>query len=253
MNPTGRFSSRASDYVKYRPSYPPDVVRLLASECGLRPDSTVADIGCGTGFLAELFLKFGCRVIGVEPNREMREAGENFLAEYPRFQSREGRAEHTGLPDQCADLVAVAQAFHWFDQDATRAEFLRIARPPRHVTLIWNERVVPDEGFLRGYENLLRRHAPEYILVDGMRTSRESITNFFGGSGWKQASFDNRQVLDHDGLYGRLMSSSYAPQEDSAGYPAMIEELDRLFREYQEDGRVAILYRTDVYYGTLED
>ncbi len=50
---TRRFSSRVDNYVKYRPSYPPEVVGLLAAECGLTPGALVADIGAGTGLLAE--------------------------------------------------------------------------------------------------------------------------------------------------------------------------------------------------------
>ncbi|HEX8116661.1 MAG TPA: methyltransferase domain-containing protein, partial [Pyrinomonadaceae bacterium] len=74
-DPTARFSTRVADYIKYRPGYPPAVLRLLERECGLGPDSVVADVGSGTGLLSELFLKNGNRVYGVEPNREMREAG----------------------------------------------------------------------------------------------------------------------------------------------------------------------------------
>src|SRR5215208_4658024 len=59
---TRRFSSRVDNYVKYRPSYPPEVVALLVAECGLTPDALVADVGSGTGLLAELFLKHGNHV-----------------------------------------------------------------------------------------------------------------------------------------------------------------------------------------------
>ena len=66
------------NYIKYRPGYPSAVIDTLASECGLTEKSIVADIGSGTGILSELFLKHGNPVFGVEPNREMREAGERF-------------------------------------------------------------------------------------------------------------------------------------------------------------------------------
>src|SRR5690349_10735071 len=91
-NPTSRFSSRVENYIKYRPSYPPAVGDLLQSECGLHAASRVADIGSGTGLLAKLLLKRGCQVFGVEPNREMREAGERLLSVYTNFTSVEGTA-----------------------------------------------------------------------------------------------------------------------------------------------------------------
>src|SRR4051812_26588364 len=104
-NPTRRFSSRVENYVKYRPSYPAEVVELLAAECGLTPTALVADVGSGTGLLAELFLKNGNHVFGVEPNREMREAGERLLGSYANFTSVNGTAEATTLPDRSVDMI----------------------------------------------------------------------------------------------------------------------------------------------------
>src|SRR6201999_3155160 len=104
-DPKARFSDRVDDYIKYRPRYGREVVEALASACGLEPRHLIADVGCGTGFSAEPFLQNGNRVIGVEPNREMREAGESYLANYPKFEMREGSAESTGLPDASVDFV----------------------------------------------------------------------------------------------------------------------------------------------------
>ena len=84
-NPTQRFSSRVENYVRYRPGYPQAVLDLLKSECGLTPDSVVADIASGTGIFSRLLLENGNQVFGVEPNSAMRSAGEEFLAGYPRL------------------------------------------------------------------------------------------------------------------------------------------------------------------------
>src|SRR5215472_7865132 len=108
-DPTQRFSSRVDDYVRYRPTYPSEVINLLRQECGLTPDTTIADIASGTGIFTRLLLDNGNRVYGVEPNVAMRHAGEEFLASYSRFSSRDGTAEATTLPDQSVDLVTAAQ------------------------------------------------------------------------------------------------------------------------------------------------
>jgi SAM-dependent methyltransferase len=86
-NPTQRFSSRVDNYVRYRPGYPPEVLDLLKQESGLRSESVVADIAFGTGIFTRMLLENGNRVFGVEPNAEMRRAGEEFLRSYPRFSS----------------------------------------------------------------------------------------------------------------------------------------------------------------------
>jgi SAM-dependent methyltransferase len=250
LNPTGRFSSRVDDYSRYRPSYPAEIIALLERECGLNTNSTVADVGSGTGLLSKLFLDYGCSVIGIEPNREMREAGDRCLAQYPKFTGREARAEQTGLADSSVDLVTAGQAFHWFDAAAARKEFERILRPPKWVALIWNDREVTG-GFLNGYEQLLHRYAPDYAQVDHRQIGPEKIGEFFGHREWKLATFGNIQEFDSAGVLGRLRSSSYAPHPGDAAFEPMMAELMTLFETHQQNERVAFLYRTNVYHGTL--
>src|SRR5437660_10322450 len=120
---TERFSSRVENYMRYRPRYPAELVGFLAEQCGLRADSVIADVGSGTGFLSELLLQYGNQVFGIEPNKEMREAGERLLANYPRFTSLAATAEATTLADQSVDFVTAGQAFHWFNRESCRREF----------------------------------------------------------------------------------------------------------------------------------
>jgi ubiquinone/menaquinone biosynthesis C-methylase UbiE len=129
IDSTKRFSSRVENYIKYRPGYPPAMLDLLKEKCGLTGGSMVADIGSGTGILTELFLRNGNQVIGVEPNREMREAAERLLGKDPKFTSVSGTAESTTLKDQSVDFIAASQAFHWFDREQARREFLRVLKP----------------------------------------------------------------------------------------------------------------------------
>src|SRR5512137_1658228 len=160
-----RFSNRVADYVRYRPGYPSAIRDVLRTECGLRPGHVIADIGSGTGFLSELFLKNGNRVYGVEPNEAMRLAGEEYLASYDSFTSVNGSAEATTLDDASVDFVTAGQAFHWFDPQATRREFLRILKPGGWVLVVWNDRRVSETTFGRDYENVLVRFGIDYARV----------------------------------------------------------------------------------------
>src|SRR5271169_2374426 len=116
-----RFSNRVADYVRYRPGYPSAVREILRTECGLKSGHVIADIGSGTGFLSELFLKNGNRVFGVEPNEAMSQAGEEYLASYDGLASINFSAESTTLADARVNFVTSGQDFHWFDQNAARA------------------------------------------------------------------------------------------------------------------------------------
>jgi SAM-dependent methyltransferase len=251
-DPTRRFSSRVENYIRYRPDYPPEVIELLIARCGLTPDALVADIGSGTGLLAQLFLAYGCRVVGVEPNREMRLAGERLLAGFPRFSSVEGTAEATTLPAHNADLISAGQAFHWFDQAQARAEFARLLRPGGWVVLIWNDRRTATTPFLAAYEQLLERYTIDYAQVNHKRIDQATIGAFFAPGTWSVQAFENRQLFDFAGLEGRLLSSSYSPEPGHPGHQPMIDALHTLFDAHQDNGQVAFEYDTIVYYGRLQ-
>src|SRR6266850_4933000 len=105
-----RFSSRVANYVRYRPGYPPAIIDLLETECGLTSGSFIADIGSGSGKLTELFLENGNVVFGVEPNAAMRVAAEEILEAYFGFRSVDGTAESTTLASASVDFVTAGQA-----------------------------------------------------------------------------------------------------------------------------------------------
>jgi SAM-dependent methyltransferase len=245
LTPTERFSSRAEAYARGRPGYPREMLTLLERECGLTPAWRVADTGSGTGLLSALFLGYGCEVFGIEPNAQMRAAGERELRNEPRFHSVDGRAEATGLPDGGFDLVTAGQAFHWFDPEGARAEFRRILRPYGWVALVWNERRVTP-GFMAEHEALQNRFAREKA-----HPSEEDFTAFFGTSDWKLAAIPNAQTLDSETLRARMESSSWAPKPGAPGYEEMVAELQRLFREYSREGVLVMEYETRVYYGRI--
>ena len=251
---TRRFTGRVENYVRYRPGYPPQVLGLLRRKCGLTPDSVVADVGSGTGILTRLFLENGNRVFGVEPNEEMRRAGERLLGGYADFTSVPATAEATTLDDGSVDFVTAGQSFHWFDPEAARAEFLRILRFGGWVTLVWNAR--RKEGmrtsFLQAYERLLETYATDYEKVGhDRRGSPEEVRDFFGPEAVEEIAFDNCQVFDLEGLKGRALSSSYVPSEGQPGHTEMMEELERIYRRHQEGGTVTVEYDTRVYCGRL--
>ncbi len=251
MDPTRRFSSRVEHYVKYRPSYPTGMIPFLAGQRVIAPGHVVADVGSGTGLLSEPFLEYGCRVIGVEPNREMREAGDAMLAGHPSFSSVDGRAEATTLREASVDLVVAGQAFHWFEPAAARTEFARILRPPHNVLLVWNDRRTDAGTLMHEYESLLKTFGTDYTKVDHRRIGAEQLGEFFGPEGYREHVLPNRQSLDREGFEGRLMSSSYVPAEGAPGHPELIEACRALFDRYQSAGRVALEYDTRIYWGRI--
>lgn len=246
-DPAQRFTSRVDSYVKYRPGYPSAVVDLLREECGLTKHAVVADVGSGTGILAEMLLKNGNGVFGVEPNQAMRERAEQLLSSYPRFSSVAGTAEATNLPTSSVDLITAAQAFHWFDLEHCRPEFCRILKRDGFVALMWNDRRLDTTQFLRDYETLLQTFGTDYREVSQVGNQ----ATFFSPNSFQVKRFPNVQLFDLEGLKGRVFSSSYTPEPGQPNFEPMVQELERIFGLHQQGGKVAFEYDTLVYYGRL--
>jgi ubiquinone/menaquinone biosynthesis C-methylase UbiE len=243
-----RFSSRVENYIKYRPGYPLEVLEFLEAKCGITRQSTIADIGSGTGKLAELFLDHGYSVIGVEPNAGMREAAENLFRDVPTFTSVNGTAENTTLPDSSVDLLTAGQAFHWFDPQLARVEAARIVKPDGWVALVWNDRKLTSTPFLKDYEALLLKYGTDYQEVRHDQAEKR-IAEFFFPAEFNLQIFPNVQLFDFDGFRGRVLSSSYTPEPDHPNFQPMMLDLKSVFDKNQQNGHVVFDYDTKVFYG----
>lgn len=249
MEPTKRFSDRVDDYDRARPGYPPAVVAWFRDRSGIDVPAHLADVGCGTGKLAEIFLHAGYRVTGIEPNEEMRRAGTHLAARYNKFEMRAGKAEALPLNDRSMDAIVVGQAFHWFEQPATHDEFVRVLTPGGWVALVWNDRRTDSTPFLRVYETALLRHSEEYPRIIHKHHAEDDLRAFFDGP-WESASFEYSQLLDHAGVMSRLLSSSYVPKTGPA-HDALKQEIGEAFSAASIDGMVRMDYDTRVYLGRL--
>lgn len=124
------FSSRSTDYARFRPTYPPELAAWLA---GIAPSRRLAlDCGCGNGQLSTLLAVEFAQVVATDASPQQIA---NATA-HPRVSYRVAPAEHSGLDDASVDLVTAAQAAHWFDLDAFYREVRRVLRPGGRVALI---------------------------------------------------------------------------------------------------------------------
>jgi ubiquinone/menaquinone biosynthesis C-methylase UbiE len=246
-----RFSNRVENYVRYRPAYLPQIVTDFERNSLLRKNFIIADIGSGTGISTKLFLSEGYKCLGVEPNKEMRDAAETFLKEFDKFQSVNGSAEATDLNPNSVDLITAGQAFHWFDRKSSKIEFQRILRPGGRVALIWNERHHTGSVFQKEYEALLKAYCEDYSKVDYKNVDEAALKRFFSPYRYSIYEYENSQSFDLEGLKGRLESSSYCPLPGSVNYEPLMKDLVTLFENEKKAGQIVFEYRTRVYVGQL--
>jgi SAM-dependent methyltransferase len=249
MKSITRFTGRVANYVKYRPGYPEAILHLLEKEIGFDQFKDVADIGSGPGKLSRLFLNNENLVYGVEPNEEMRLAGEKLLGDYINFISINGTAEFTTLADRSIDYIVSGQAFHWFDTDKAKTEFKRILKPGGYVILIWNKRDSDTSKFMQEYEKLVCECCPEYNT--GLELDEKIFNKFYGVRNFRLANFKNRQLFDFNGLKGRMLSASYVPAEGPVN-KEIFTRLKVIFDKHCKDDKINFEYNTKVYFGKIK-
>jgi SAM-dependent methyltransferase len=230
------FASAADLYERARPSYPQDAIDWLVGQTQLGPGSTVVDLGAGTGKLTRLLLPSGARVVAVEPIAEMR-------AHIQGAEVLDGTAEAMPLPDGSADVVTVAQAFHWFDHDRALPEIHRVLREDGKLVIVWNMRDL-DDPMQRGVEELLRpirKDVPGQVL--GAWRVPLHRSPLFGPA--TVGEFAYEQQFTTDDLCDRVASTSFVAALPPVDREELLVRVRALTHGVEEP--FAFPYKTEVH------
>lgn len=245
---TAAFTSKVNDYVASRPDYPAALFEALQAGGALFGGAAIADIGAGTGLLTRQLLQRGYTVTAVEPNDAMRAAADALLSSHHGYRSIGASAEATTLPDDSIDLITVAQAFHWFDADAVRREWLRILRPAGRVVLVWNTRPL-DDPLQQTVDDVLGEFGGVKHSVLKAQQQTSTVPPFFAGAPFEKLDLRHEQCLDRRHFIGLVLSRSSMPDRDTPSGRRAERVLSSLFDRFAENNVVTINYRTVAFVG----
>jgi SAM-dependent methyltransferase len=224
-----RFSGRAIEYDRYRERYDPSIVLPLLREwCSLTPLWSIADIGAGTGMLADVFLANGNHVVAIEPNADMREMCAQLHPSDTSLEIREGTAEGTGLADASIDMVSVGRAMHWFDPERSMREVRRILKPQGWMSVVAFGRTEAGREENVAFEKMLSTSKPTHESTHAGYAVYSRLKSFFEGGEFHHQEILGEMKFDWASLRGMTMSLSHAPLASSPQF----SEFERLLSEY---------------------
>jgi SAM-dependent methyltransferase len=198
------FGAVAAAYARYRPGSPAAALDwALAPARGGQGAQEVLDLGAGTGKVTEALLRRpGVRVTAVEPDPAMLE---QFHADFPTVDAREGAAEQIPLPAAAVDAVVVGTAWHWFDRPLAEPEIARVLRPGGVLAVLWNGDDDTVE-WVRGYQRAL--HPDELARVGTTPTDARPHDPAFGATETRR--FANPVPTTIDGFVETIATHSWA-------------------------------------------
>jgi len=130
LNNVQSFSSGSDQYARHRPSYPEELFLFLSEIAPQR--EAVWDCATGNGQAAISCAKYFSHVEATDISAEqIREC-----TLHPKITYSVSPAESTPFGDHSFDLITVAQAYHWFDQDKFSREAERVLRPKGILAVI---------------------------------------------------------------------------------------------------------------------
>ena len=237
------FNNKTKEYAIGRPSYPTEVLKTIR-ELGINEQSSIADIGAGTGLLTNLLGELDCNVLAIEPNEYMLQECKKYCSSNKNIEFINTSAEETTLKENSVDIITIAQAFHWFDKQLCKKEFQRILKEDGYVIILFNE-MQPDSQLAKEYTSVLHRYKVKINAgISDFDPDKEKL-DFFGQD-YTKLYYDNWHTLTEEGFVGGALSLSYTPSKLDSSYEEFVAELHHLFLKYQQNERITLHYKTEV-------
>lgn len=243
-----KFDGLSDVYERFRPRYPPILLREIANRLPARDDLHVIDTGAGTGVELEGLIPLlgrNCRYEAVDLSADMVATGK---AKFPHVEWCVAAAEPFLEQSVDADLIIAAQSFQWMDRPRYLAAAKRCLNPLGVVAIIQNNRKVEESRFLDEYEALLEELSPGY--------SRSYRT--FDYAAELAAVFSVREasvhVLTHDWsrtmspeeFTGLAVSSTYVQRAIAEVGRTFGDRLSGLLGSFAVGDSLTIPYRTEL-------
>ncbi|WBW75387.1 trans-aconitate 3-methyltransferase [Schizosaccharomyces osmophilus] len=135
---TLKYQTDTENYELGKPDFPFGLTDWLVDEFWVDEDSTILDLGVGTGkLIPRINAAHPKKIIAVDSSEAMLQV---LQKKYPTVESYLGSATQIPLPDESIDLILCGNSFHWFANANALKEMHRVLKPNGALGLVWNVR-----------------------------------------------------------------------------------------------------------------
>ncbi len=241
------YSMKAEKYARFRWDYAAHAIKAIIDMTQMSSNSTVADIGAGTGILTRHFVDKARTVYAIEPNFELRQILARELGGFPSISVIDACAEATSLSNNSVDVITIAQAIHWFDPEPARQEMMRILREDGWLVLLRNYGT--NSGQHKAIGKLMTEEYGADFTVVNERQKEKPTPFYFGNDNFKRFIFPFEFQQCWEEFIGSLTTASFMPDEDHPLFHKLEKEARKIFSQYSDHGYLQVKGDTELTIG----
>jgi ubiquinone/menaquinone biosynthesis C-methylase UbiE len=243
------YSTKAEKYARFRWDYAAGSIAAVVELTHMSANSTVADLGAGTGILTRHFVGKAQKIYAIEPNVELRQILTTELGTFPSISVIDGSAEDTTLPDHSVDVITVAQAIHWFDPEPARQEMIRILKEKGWLALLRNYGIKREQNeVVRSL--MTEEYGADYTVVQ-QRPKEKPARFYFGNDAYQRFIFPFAFYQNWEEFIGSLTTASFMPDEDHPLFEKLERKVREIFFQYSDAGYWKVEGETELIIGQL--
>lgn len=241
------YSTKAEKYARFRWDYASTAIKAIVNMTRLSANSTVADIGAGTGILTRHFVGKAQSIYAIEPNFELRQILSRDLGVFSSISVMDGRAEATKLPSSSVDVITVAQAIHWFDPEPTRREMSRILKNNGWLVLLRNYGKNSERD--KAIASLMTEEYGANFSVVIERPTEQPARFYFGHDDFQRFVYPFMFRQGWEEFIGSLTTASFMPDEDHPLFSKLETEARKIFTQFSDHGEWMVEGETELIIG----
>ena len=171
------YSNVAENYNKARPLYPQELINRVVELAQLSSDSTILEIGCGSGQATRGFAPVGLSMVCLEPSFEASQLAKQNCLSYPGVTINNTSLEEWELETGKFDGVLAANAWHWLPPEVSYPKSAQALKAGGNLIVLWNMTPNPSYEIYQELDKVYQLHAPHLSRYETSQDQEHILQN----------------------------------------------------------------------------
>lgn len=164
------FDVFANNYDDVRPGYPAQMYEDIQKICAVSAQSSLLEIGAGSGIATVELAKLGCKIVGIEPGSNLVTIAKQKTVEYSNVEIKEAMFEEFEVKEKF-DVVLALTSFHWISEYMKYKKVFDSLNDTGSFVLVWNSFFQSDSSAAQEINALYQEILPDIYPPSDMNVN----------------------------------------------------------------------------------